>query len=559
LRHRVEAPFRIFKQSADKLPEELLIAIQPKRAKFQVEQRLKALQDVSVELMASHDLSELLNQIVNKAVDLLKCDAGSLYLQYDEQHLVFEVIVNRSIPVNFERSLVPIHNPGLATHVFAAGHALRIVDVYQLPADARFQFDPSFDVHSGYRTRSALVQPLKSSRGRVLGVLQLINRKKTSRQAWPSTDPVALQRMPSFTTGDSRLLESFAAVASASIENATLNKNIEELFEGFVKASVHAIESRDLATRGHSDRVAIMTVNLAERVSESREEPVRHIQFSPTQIAEIRYASLLHDFGKIGVPEAVLQKEQKLSELEKLRIRARFDEFRTSAEIRALRDYLAQLSRDGRAPTQVEWVALERRIHEFHHSIESYWSLVLDLNQPTVLDEDRSQKLSALTHIKCHDCEGGLKALLEPTEIQSLRILRGSLSAEERLEIQSHVTQSYEFLRKIPWTRELSNIPEIAYAHHERLDGSGYPRRIKGDVIPVQAKIMAIADVYDALTANDRPYKPTLPVRRALEIIEAECRSGKLDPNFFRLFVEAKVYECPEMVAFNDAQSRKVA
>lgn len=504
--------------------------------------RLKTLQDVAVELMNARQSRDLLDLLVNKAVDLLGCDAGTLYLKADESHLAFEVAVNRSVSIReFQRVLIPISGRGLAAYVFRSAKPLRIKDVYKIADDAPYGFDSSFDRSLNYRTQSTVVQPLKSSKGEVLGVLQLINR------------------MPQFTLADERLLESFAAVASASLDTARLHKNIEDLFEGFVKASVHAIESRDEATRGHSERVAILTVDLARKISASHESELRDIQFNETQIAEIRYASLLHDFGKIGVPESILQKEEKLSLAQKSAIRARITEFEQTAEIRALRGFVDDHIRSRRVPDEVELAALNRKIIEFRQVMEERWGLILDLCRPTVLNEDRSHSLDALKHVKCCAADGHEKALLLGEEVAGLRILKGSLSHEERLAIEAHVSHSFAFLKQIPWTKELSGVPDIAHSHHERLDGSGYPRKISAHEIPVQAKIMAVADVFDALVANDRPYKPALPIEKVLSIIEAECRSGKLETKFFKVFHEARVYECDEMLRFNAEVLKKAA
>ncbi|MBS1983949.1 MAG: GAF domain-containing protein [Bdellovibrionales bacterium] len=526
----------------------------------QTERRLHALQEISVKLMETRDPTELLHLIVNKAVELLKSDAGTLYLKADPEHIVFEVAVNHTVNIqNFTRSLIPLTRPGLATHVGATGDTLRIKDVYALDASAPYRFDDSFDRLLGYRTRSTLVYPLKGSNGDILGVLQLINRKHHEQDVWPASDPQALARMPAFTAADERLLESFAAVASAGIENSNLHKNIEQLFEGFVKASVHAIESRDAATRGHSDRVAILTVDFARRLDAAKDPELRDVRFSENQIAEIRYASLLHDFGKIGVPESTLQKEEKLTPIQKQDIVARIRRFRDAAEIKVLRAYVDTLARERRAPRDGEIESMNQHVARFAAELDAHWHLIQELSRPTVLDEDKSHRLTHLSHVECEDSDGCLHRLLRNEELDNLRILRGSLSEVERLEIESHVTQSFEFLRKIPWTRELAGVPTIAYAHHERLDGSGYPRGIRGPVIPVQAQIMAIADVYDALTANDRPYKPALPTARALEIIESECRAGKLEARFFRVFVAARVYECAELLEFNREFFRRAA
>jgi len=512
-----------------------------------LQERIEALQDVSVEILSPRPLHETLVTIVRRAVDLLVCDAGSLYLKSGEQ-LFFEVALNDSLLVDYERHPVPAR--GLAYYSFQTGKALCLPDVAKIPAHAPYSFDESFDERSGYVTKSVLVQPLRTSSGEVLGVIQLINRKTRKGQAWPSRRPAAVARMPSFDGGDQRLLESFGSIAAVAIENARLQKEVRDVFEGFVTASVHAIESRDMATRGHSERVAHLTVDLARKVGD----------FSTSQISEIRYAALLHDFGKIGIREDTLQKEEKLSKLQRLSIRSRFDGFKSATEIRLLRDYLQTLMQEGRAPNALETARLEKQIRDFGGKIEDYWSLVLKLNEPTVLDEDKSAKLSELTHIHCQDCHGQSTPLLEAPEVFCLKIKRGSLTDDERNEIESHVTHTYEYLRKIPWSRDLSSIPEIAWAHHERLDGTGYPRRLPGAQIPLQSKIMAVCDVFDALVANDRPYKPALSLERALDILVMQGGKGQLDPQLVQAFVEARVFEQTDFVALcPEMQRRKKA
>jgi HD-GYP domain-containing protein (c-di-GMP phosphodiesterase class II) len=521
----------------------------------ELRERLKVLQEISVELMTARHLHETLSLIVNKAVDLLLCDAGSLYLTASEDSLSFEVAVNRSIKFDFERSTLPLSSPALASYAYKTGEPLLIPDVYEIQAAAPYQFDERFDKSLGYRTKSVLIQPLRSSKGSTLGVLQLINRKSKKNQTWPSTDERAIARMPEFTEDDARLLQSFAGVASASIENAQLNKDIESLFEGFVTAAVHAIETRDFATRGHSERVAALTVDLAEKVSRSDDSELRHIHFNEGQLAEIRYASLLHDFGKIGVREATLLKEEKLSPLQKLQIRSRFNEFKNAAEINVLRDYLGRLMREGRAPQSLEWERCEQQIREFGLQVEEYWDLVLDLNKPTILDADRSEKLKHLASAECEGCGGEHKKLLESSEVFSLNIRKGSLTEEERREIESHVTYTYKFLSRIPWTGALSRVPDIAFAHHERLNGRGYPRGLSAEKIPDQARIMAVCDIFDALAANDRPYKPAVPVPKALAILEMQAKAGDIDSRFLKAFIEGRVYENPRFVEMQGGSS----
>ncbi len=315
-----------------------------------------------------------------------------------------------------------------------------------------------------------------------------------------------------------------------------LKEDIEKLFDGFVQASVLAIEARDPSTSGHSARVAELTVGLAEAVNRTPNGPFAHIHFTDHQIKEVRYASLLHDFGKVGVREQVLVKARKLEpeRLERIlqRLYQRDMEIAVSTMERALME--------GRGLDSMKFKALlESRRHDTHRLAE----LILRCNEPQVLPKEIVEAMEDLENLEFTHWEGGSKPVLELEDIAALRIPKGSLSSAEREEINSHVTHTYRFLSQIPWTGPLAGLPEIAYAHHERLNGQGYPRGLMSDKIPVQSKLMAIADVYDALVAADRPYKEAVTVPRSLEILEDEVKRGLLDPEAFRLFLEAKIFE----------------
>ncbi len=525
----------------------------------QLERRLHALQEIAVELMAQKDPHALLNILVEKAMNLLYCDACSLYLRYDESSLIFQVARNQSISIPFQERLIPLTSQTLATHCFNKLDSIILDDVYNIPNTTPYTFDKSYDKFTNYRTKSMLVYPLVSSRGEGLGVLQLINRKNNPRELWPSDNEEEIAKMPTFSTADAKLIESFAAVASASLENAKLHKSIKDLFEGFVKASVHAIEARDDATRGHSERVAYLTVSIAQKASQSSDPELKDVKFTSDQLAELRYASLLHDFGKIGVREAVLQKEEKLDPFQKIRIESRFKEFRAATEIKVFKDYLTQLMTEKRPPSEFEMAALEKRIKEFGMKIEDYWNVVLELNTPSILDENRANKLAILKTAQCHNLDGQCCPLLEPDEAFNLQILRGTLSDEERLEIESHVVHTFEFLKQIPWTKELAMIPEIAAYHHEKLDGTGYPSKTRADRIPVQSRIMAVADIFDALAANDRPYKPAVPITRTFDILHSEVKNGKIDGRFLKILMESKIYEATDFVKLKGAPKKRAA
>jgi response regulator RpfG family c-di-GMP phosphodiesterase len=265
------------------------------------------------------------------------------------------------------------------------------------------------------------------------------------------------------------------------------------------------------------------------------------VRFSAVELQELRYASLLHDFGKVGVREPVLVKAEKLYPHELEGLRARFQLARKDLQLQSYRRRLAAVQvRGAKALKEIEGEEEERLATEMKQ-LDEVMEFVLTCNRPTVLAQGGFERLTELGRLTYTDSYERTQALLLPREIQSLSITRGTLSLEERREIESHVEHTYRFLSQIPWTRALRRVPEIAYAHHEKLDGSGYPRAIPETTIPLQSRMMSISDIYDALTASDRPYKKAVPHTLALDILKKEASSGQLDPELFAVFVEAEI------------------
>ncbi|HJU83364.1 MAG TPA: HD domain-containing phosphohydrolase [Holophagaceae bacterium] len=327
-----------------------------------------------------------------------------------------------------------------------------------------------------------------------------------------------------------------AMVEARTEEILGLKDDIERLFEGFVQASVTAIEARDPSTSGHSARVAELTVGLAEAVNATPQGAYGHVQLNAQQLRELRYASLLHDFGKVGVREQVLVKAKKLEP-------GRLEQLFQRQHQRGLESLLHQITHAWSSGQAYDPLYVERLLLEHQQETEFIMDLLARSNEPSVLPREVAAELDRLTELHFEHWTGVRKPLVDAPDLELLRIPKGSLSAEEREEVQSHVTHTFRFLTKIPWTRELAEVPEIAYAHHERLNGRGYPRALNGAEIPLQSKMMAIADVFDALAAKDRPYKAAVPVDRALMILEEEARINLLDANLLHIFIEAKIFE----------------
>jgi HD-GYP domain-containing protein (c-di-GMP phosphodiesterase class II) len=338
-------------------------------------------------------------------------------------------------------------------------------------------------------------------------------------------------------------VSSLASQAAVAIENSRLYESIQTLFEGFVKASVTAIESRDPTTSGHSFRVADLTVGLAEAVDRCDTAPYRDINFSRAEMKEVRYASLLHDFGKVGVREEVLVKAKKLYPMQLQLVKERFDFVRKAVQQGHTERKLGYVLEKGREEYLAQQTEFDREIQERLAELDDFFKFVLQCNEPTVLPEGNFQRLTELASVEFEDWDGQPRPLITSEEAHLLSIPKGSLDERERVQIESHVVHTFNFLSQIPWTKEIKNIPLIARAHHEKLNGTGYPYKLAEAEIPFQSKMMTISDIYDALSASDRPYKKAVPTDRALDILSMEANQKLIDNTLYRLFVEAEIYK----------------
>ena len=502
---------------------------------------------IGVALGTERDLKTLLELILTQARRITTSDAGSLYLvetgDQGQKRLRFRITQTYSKPdAPFVEFTIPVDRSSLAGYTAVTGEPLVIDDAYFLPPDVEYSINRSFDERHGYRTKSMLVLPMKDHKEEVIGVLQLINRKRHAEAVLAAPADVEHQVVP-YSRRTVELVTALAGQAAVAIENSRLYEEIERLFEGFVKAAVHAIEQRDPTTFGHSGRVANMTVGLASVVDRAEDGAYRAVTFTREQIKEIRYAGLLHDFGKVGVREQVLIKAKKLYPLHLDLIRQRHHFVKRTAE----REFWRKRAEFLESHDRKDYAPFLRALEEEHAremvALDGFLDAVLSANEPTVLPAGRFEALLQVARRTYEDPTGRPHPYLTEEEMRYLTIPKGSLDETERLEIESHVTHTYRFLQQIPWTRELQDIPMIAYGHHEKLDGKGYPRRVTGEGIPIQTRMMTISDIYDALSAADRPYKAAVAPARALDIMADEVRAGQLDQELFRLFVDGKVFE----------------
>ena len=477
--------------------------------------------EVARTLANERDLDTILASVLRAAALVAEADRSSIFLLDRERGELWTRLAQGVAASTEIRTPLGV---GIAGHVAATGEAINIPRAYDDP-----RFNRSVDQATGYHTQSLLTVPMRLASGKetgqVVGVLQVLNR----RDGKP------------FNAEDQELLEGLGAQAGAVIENAILQGDIQRLFEGFVHASVVAIESRDPTTAGHSGRVARLTVSLASALADVQSGPYAGARFTSEQLQELRYASLLHDFGKVGVREHVLVKANKLYPQELSILEARFDLIHRTLELQSARRKTALLM-EGGARTRTEALREEdERLARELAGLAEQRAFIVACNRPNLLAQGGYERLHELGVLAFEDVTGQPRSYLSKLEIARLSIPKGSLSDEERREIESHVTHTFEFLSQIPWTRGLRRVPEIAHGHHERLDGTGYPLKLRPEQIAIEPRMMTVCDIYDALTASDRPYKKAIPHERALDILSEEAKRGLIDGELLRVFVEARV------------------
>jgi HD-GYP domain-containing protein (c-di-GMP phosphodiesterase class II) len=519
---------------------------------------LGELNKIGINLSSQRDIDKLLTMILDGSREITSSDAGSLYLvergkdddSTDDDRLRFKLAQNDSVRVAFTEFTMPLDDTSIAGYAANRGVVVNVPDAYHLPPDSPYQYGRGFDERSGYRTKSVLAVPMHDHRDTVIGVVQLINKKHDAKAVLKPIEVVE-EMVTAFTQTDEELVRSLASQAAVALENARLIQDMKNLFESFVKASVITIEKRDPVTSGHSSRVADLTVALAEKVDAATSGVFRDRSFSRDQIQEIRYASLLHDFGKVAVQEKYLRKGKKLYRSGRILVDQRFAYILRTLEGEHLRKRIAEMEA-GAAPARL--TEMDADFARRRKEVADIWRTVRASNEPTILDQKTAGILLDLPNRFYEDIDGKEQPYLTAEEAENLSVVRGTLTTFERLKIEKHVEETFDFLKVLPWTPELRNVPDFAGKHHAKLDGSGYPRKKIEDGrevqvwsakdIPIQSRMMTIADIYDALTAWNRPYKRAVYWEEALDIMtKEEAARGRIDKDLLELFIEAKVYE----------------
>jgi len=502
--------------------------------------RLEALNKIGIALSSETHLGRLLELIVKEARNFTNADAGSLYLvDHDKNCLNFEVAQNDTLKKSadlksetFKPYSLTLDKNSIAGYVAITGKTLNIADVYHLSPEAGFEFNRDFDRRNKYRTKSMLLVAMKDTEGKIIGVLQLINSANIQG------------KVVSFASKIETLVSSLASQAAVAIKNAQLLKEIKDVFEALIRYSVSAIDARSPFTAGHSKRVAAYSMALAQAINNTHEGPYADISFSPDQLEELNYAAWLHDIGKIGVKEWVLDKRTHLSDAEMDALINRFENIKASVITETQEKKIGLMNNNNENAKDIQH--LDSELGARIHQIDEKLAFIKNINGFNVLNDSDINQLEEISKKKYVDLEGEKRNYLTEFEFENLSVKKGNLTKNEIEEIQSHVTHTENIVNNIPFTGHLKRVPIFAAGHHEMLDGSGYTKHIKAKDIPIQTRIITISDIYEALIAKDRPYKKSLDPIKSLAILKEEAQNGKLDKELVRIFIEKKVYETQE-------------
>ena len=501
-----------------------------------LDELLRRLNEIGVALSAERDLYTLLELILTEARRFTGADAGTLYLAKDD-HLTFEIAHNdtlktfmggrRGSPANVPP--VPMNRESVSGFAAVTGVTLNIADVYDESGQYQFEGPKNYDRMSGYHTKSMLGVPMADHEDQVIGVLQLLN----------ATDQATGEVIP-FSAADESMIQSLASQAAVAINNVRLIEETERLFESFVKVMATAIDERSPYTGGHIRRVAEMTMAVADAVNQCKDGPLAELEFSADELNELRIAAWMHDIGKITTPEWVVDKPTKLTTIhDRIELlRTRFELIGKTIETEMLRQKTELLEAGQPLADDFEHPFRERMA-----TVANDFAFLEKANLPGEFMGDDDQK--RLLEIRARYADGGETdaECLSDEELENLSISKGSLTDQERQKINDHASMSIKMLEQIPFTRKLAEVPAIAGAHHEKLNGKGYPRGLKGDDISLQARILALVDIFESLSANDRPYRAKPMARETvLRILREEVDNGHIDGRIFELFEREQLF-----------------
>ncbi|MEZ5636770.1 MAG: HD domain-containing phosphohydrolase [Burkholderiaceae bacterium] len=508
--------------------------------------RLEQLNEIGVSLSKERDITRLLEHILLAAKTITNADGGTLYRMVDGgAELRFEILRTDSLRIAMGGSSgkdisfpnLPLRDAGGAPNdslvaAYAAIHheTVNIADAYSEP-NFDFSGTRQFDERTGYRSKSFLAVPMKDHEGEVIGVLQLINAQL------PGTTEVV-----PFSSSDQSLVESLASQAAIALTNRMLIGQLEALFESFIKLINLAIDEKSHYTGGHCQRVPALTMMLAEAVNQTTQGPLASFTMDDRDRYELKIAGLLHDCGKVTTPVHVVDKATKLQTLfDRIELLdTRFEVLKRDAEINALRRQLQLRERSDAAAEAAIWAQCKAETAAIDADRE--FLRATNAGGEKTADADLERVRHIASSRAWRNVDGVETEFLTADELENLTIRAGTLTQAERNTINHHIVATIRMLEQLPWPRHLRNVPEYAGGHHERMDGKGYPKGLTRDQMSVQARVMGIADIFEALTASDRPYKPGMKLSQAMGIMERFKLNGHIDPDLFDVFVSEKVY-----------------
>lgn len=509
--------------------------------------RLDQLNEVGASLSRQSDITRLLEQILLAAKTITHADGGTIYrMLEDGKTLRFEILRTDSLqivmggtsghPVDFPdvKLLTDAGQPNdhlVAAYAAIHGVTVNVEDVYSNTDAFDFSGTCQFDARTGYRSKSFLTVPMRDHDGKTIGVLQLINAQAPASHA-----------VQAFSQADQRMVESLASQAAIALSNRMLVTQLEALFESFVGLINLAIDEKSPSTGGHCQRVPVLTMMLAEAVERTTTGPLAGFRLSDKDRYELKIAGLLHDCGKVTTPEQVMDKATKLHTLyDRIGlIDTRFEVLKRDEEIATLRQQLAL-----RAPVDAHAEAnLMAHCHARQAALDADRDFLhcANIGSEGMSDADVARVNAIGVDNPWQNADSVQTNFLTPDEMENLCIRKGTLTAAERETVNHHIVATIKMLEKLPWPPHLKNVPEFAGGHHERMDGRGYPKGLTRQQMSLQARIMGIADIFEALTARDRPYKPGMKLSQAMRILQEFRDDGHIDPDLYDVFVQQQVY-----------------
>jgi len=491
---------------------------------------IKKLNEIGAALSAENNLDKLLEMILAEAKNFTNADAGTLYMMTDdEKYLKFRVVETDSLGIKMGGTMGDITWPPLSLYkedgsqnreMVAAlcaleGEMINIEDVYEAKG-FNFEGTKKFDQSTGYRSKSMLVIPMKNYENEVIGVCQLLNRKDNQTG-----------EVTHFTGEDESSTSSLASQAAVAITNAKLINDLRNLLESFIKSIAAAIDAKSPYTGGHVRKVAEITMMVADAINNSKEGKYGDITYGYDRLNELRIAALMHDVGKITTPEYVVDKATKLETVyDRIKtVKTRFEVIKRDLQIEVLQGRLSQAE-------------LDTKIAELD---EDFRFLEVSNIGGEFMSDDKIERIKKISQRKWIE-DGIEKPLLDDDEIKNLTIRKGTLTEEEREKINDHARMSKEMLDKLPFPKKLRRVPEIAGSHHEKLNGKGYPQGLSAEQLSLESRILALADIFEALTASDRPYKDAKKLSEVAKIISFMVKDGELDPDLVKFFYDAKLH-----------------